>query len=320
MSETAPLAKQSPQKDIKSFIQSDAFKNQVAMALPKHMTPDRFCRVALTACLKTPQLLKCSRESLLSCMIQCSQFGLEPDGRHAHLIPYKDACTLIIDYKGLIALAKRSGEIRDIGAMIVKEKDEFDWVNGVVTHRIDWRNPRGESQCVYSYVEGTDGVRSYEVMTMDEVKAVRGRSKSANSGPWVTDFDEMAKKTVIRRHSKRLTLSPEFMDAVTADDDDYRAERPAIVREVPTAKVPDMFALPAKAQESDLTLSADEPTALEQFWRRIQAAGLNRDAVEDYLVESEVIAFPADLTDEIAAGLLPEARFSAIVKALGGAA
>lgn len=314
---------------IRQILSGDNFRNQVAMALPKHMTPDRFIRVALTALTRTPKLLECTKESLLRCMMDCSQLGLEPDGRHAHLIPYKDACTLIIDYKGLIALAKRSGEIADIGAMIVNENDEFEWLNGEITHRVDWRKPRGEAQCVYSYVKMKDGTRTHEVMTMDEVDAIRKRSRSANAGPWVTDYDEMAKKTVIRRHSKRLTLSPEFMDAIDRDDDRIE-ERQVTGREVPTAKipgphqVPEMF-LPRPSGSinsdgaPDLTLSADEPTASERFWSRIQAAGLNRDAVEDYLMQVDVIGYPADFTDEIAAELLPEARFSAIVKALGGA-
>jgi len=206
-------------KDIRSFIAGDIFKEQLALALPKHMTPDRFARVALTAMTKTPKLLECSRESLLRCLMDCSSFGLEPDGRHAHLIPYGTTCTLILDYKGLIALARRSGNVALIRAELVKENDAFSWKNGVVTHEIDWRNERGRLQAVYSYVRFTDGSEDWEPMTLDDVLAIKKRSRSGNSGPWVTDFEEMAKKTAIRRHSKRLTLSPEFNAAVERDDD-----------------------------------------------------------------------------------------------------
>ena len=205
--------------DLRSFIAGDTFKQQVALSLPHHMTPDRFARVALTAMTRTPKLMDCTRESLLRCLMDCSSLGLEPDGRHAHLIPYKDACTLIVDWKGLVALARRSGDVAIFRAELVKERDSFAWENSIVTHGIDWRNDRGATQAVYSYVKFKDGSEDWEVMTLAEVEAIRKRSRSGNAGPWVTDFDEMAKKTAIRRHSKRLTLSPEFADALEKDGD-----------------------------------------------------------------------------------------------------
>ena len=197
-----------PAKDIRSMLQSDTFKEQVALSLPAHLTPDRFARVALTALTRTPKLMECTRESLLRCLMDCSSLGLEPNGRDAHLIPYKTECTLIIDYKGLIALARRSGDVALFRAELVKEADEFSYENGVVSHRINWRSDRGKLQAVYSHVRFHDGTEDYEPMTLAEVEAVRKRSRAGGSGPWMTDFEEMAKKTAIRRHSKRLTLSP----------------------------------------------------------------------------------------------------------------
>jgi len=213
-------------QDIRSLLKSEQFHQQVALALPQHLTPERFARVALTALTRTPKLLECTRESLLRCLMDCSSLGLEPDNRHAHLIPYKDQCTLIIDYKGLIALARRSGDVAIFRAEIVRERDSFDWQNGVVSHGINWREDRGKTQAVYSYVKFHDGSEDWEVMTLAEVEAIRKRSRSGNVGPWQTDFDEMAKKTAIRRHSKRLTLSPEFAAALEKDDDRVE-ERPA---------------------------------------------------------------------------------------------
>ena len=77
--------------------------------LPKHLTPDRMARVTLTAIIKTPALMNCTPESLLQAMMLCSQAGLEPDGRLAHLIPYGNVVTVIFDYKGLVTLALRNG-------------------------------------------------------------------------------------------------------------------------------------------------------------------------------------------------------------------
>ena len=234
--------------DLRSFIGGETFKAQVALSLPTHLTPDRFARVALTAFTRTPKLLDCTRESLLRCLMDCSSLGLEPDGRNAHLIPYGKDCTLVIDYKGLLALAKRSGDVRSWTAELVCENDEFAWQDGVVTHGINWRAARGPMQAVYSRVTLKDGSMEYEVMTKDECEAIRKRSRSGSSGPWVSDFSEMCRKTVMRRHSKKLTLSPEFRDALEKDDDKFD-ERIAAGREIKAARsVPlDPFQLPAPA-------------------------------------------------------------------------
>ena len=217
---------------LQSWLKSDQFKTAVAAALPKHLTPDRFVRVALNAFMRTPKLAECTQESVFRCMLDLSALGLEADGRRAHLIPFKRnvkaaggwqshmECQLIVDYKGLVELAYRSGTISNIHADKVCENDEFDYDRGLLTrHRINFRASRGPAYAYYARVVFKDGTDIAEVMTVEEVEAIRKRSKSANDGPWVTDFDEMAKKTVFRRLSKWLTLSSEFRDALEKDDD-----------------------------------------------------------------------------------------------------
>jgi recombinase, phage RecT family len=217
----------SKNKTMKDWLKGDEFKVAMASALPSHMPVDRFIRIALTALMKVPKIAQCTQHSLFKCMLDCGSLGLEPDGRRAHIIPYENRkagtveAQLIIDYKGLIELSKRSGEVKNWRAEIVCENDDFSWENGIVTHKVDWFNPRGKALAVYSHVRNTKDVDDYEVMTLAEVGEIRKRSKAANSGPWVTDFNEMAKKTVIRRHSKRLTLSPEFMEALQKDADRF---------------------------------------------------------------------------------------------------
>lgn len=254
--------------DLKSLINSDAVKAQIARALPQHMTPDRFLRVATTTLLRVPKLADCDQASFMQAMLDCSSLGLEPDGRRCHLIPYGKTCQLIIDYKGLIELAKRSGEVVTWKAETVKEKDSFEWQNGVVSHGIDWRDgDRGKLQCVYSVVKLANGELDTEVMTLAEVEAIRKRSKAGNAGPWVTDFEEMAKKTVIRRHSKRLTLSPEFHDALEKDAD--RLDEKAATGRV----VPNLFAPTTQAiAEQSAEIAADiEPN--EYAWNGEQEGG-----------------------------------------------
>ena len=300
MSETTTLTK--PANDLRGILSSDKFKEQIALALPTHMSPDRFARIALTALTRSPKLLECTKESVLKCCMDLSSFGLEPDGRHAHIIPYGKEATLVLDYKGLIALAKRSGEVRSWRAELVKEADEFTWDSGVVDHKVNWRADRGKTQCVYSQAILSDGSSDYEVMTLAEVEAIRKRSRAGTSGPWVTDFDEMAKKTVIRRHSKRLTLSPEFIAALAADGD--RIEERPMRNVTPAPPVPAIALDLKRTKKTKEEPVASEPNAgaAEAFWKRCQDAEFTKATVVKYLIQSGHIADEGEeLTDAEAA-------------------
>jgi recombination protein RecT len=207
-------------RTVRDWLQSPAFKDEIAKALPKHCTPDRFLRVALTALVKTPKLADCTPASVCNSLLSLSQFGLEPDGRRAHLIPYGNQCTLIIDWKGLAELILRSGLVSYLHADTVCENDVFDFNMGEVTkHAVDFKKPRGAVYAFYSLCKFKDGTAKADVMTIDEVRAIQARSKAGRSGPWITDFNEMGKKTVFRRLSKWLPLSPEIRAVVENDDD-----------------------------------------------------------------------------------------------------
>ena len=279
------LAKTSSIRDI---VSGDKFREQVSLALPQHLTPERFTRIALTQFTKNPKLLECTQESVLRCLMDSAAIGLEPDGRNAHLIPYKDTCTFILDWKGMVALARRSGDVAVWKAELVCERDAFSWENGTVSHKVNWREDRGKLDAVYSYVKFKDGSEDYEVMTIAEVKAIQARSKAGNSGPWVTDFNEMAKKTVMRRHSKRLTLSPEFAAALDKDDDRFdRIERNVTPRGV---AVPSLGLSDGKKKES----------ASDKFWAWCDKHQLSFDAVEKYLADNKLTAetaTPDDMDD-----------------------
>lgn len=213
------------------LLKGDAFKERIMNALPKHLTADRMIAVALTCINKTPKLAQCDQNSFFKAMLDLSQLGLEPDGRRAHLIPFdvRDKTThkvirtdvqLIIDYKGLVDLAMRSGQVSNIHADVVCDNDVFEYDMGEVKqHRIDFKKDRGAMYAVYSICTFKDGSKKSEVMGKDDVDKIRARSPAGKSGPWVTDYCEMAKKTVFRRLSKWLPLSPEFRDALDKDDD-----------------------------------------------------------------------------------------------------
>lgn len=207
---------------LKELVKSESFNDAVQGFFTVEANRKRFIQSAVNALTKTPKLGECDKMSFFGSLMQLAQFGLNPDGRNAHLIPYGNKCTLIIDYKGLVTLALRCPKVSKVEAFEVYKDDHFRLVNGEVDHVVD--NPwgdRGEIVGYYAVCQFSDGVKKYEVMSKAQVDAVRSRSKAANSGPWVTDYNEMAKKTVFKRLSKWLPVTPELQDAIAKDDEEY---------------------------------------------------------------------------------------------------
>lgn len=237
--QTLPAKKTEPPKTIQQWLRDPGLIAQFQQALPKHISGERFARVALTALTRTPKLAECTQASLMRCLLDCSAMGLEPDGRRAHLIPYGTTCTLIIDYKGMVELVRRSGDVTKLHADIVCENDEFECNMGDVTkHVINYRKPRGDVYAAYAVATLKDGTTQAAVMTKDEIEAIRKRSRAGTSGPWVSDWNEMAKKTAFRRLCKWLTLSPEIRDAIATEDGYAEAiETTAVVHESGTDRV-----------------------------------------------------------------------------------
>jgi recombination protein RecT len=209
----------------------ERMKPQIQLALPKHVSPDRMLRIILTTVQRTPKLLECTRESMLGCIVSCAQLGLEPDGLlgHAYLIPFFNGrenrleCQLIVGYKGLLKLARQSGEIASISARVVHEKDDFEFEYGLaekLRHVPSMDEDPGKPVYAYAIFRLKDGSHHFDVMSAREIQAIRKRSKSGNNGPWVTDEEEMWKKTVLRRASKMSPASIEdrMARAITLDE------------------------------------------------------------------------------------------------------
>lgn len=292
---------QQPANGIRAWLGGDALKQQLAQVLPKHLSPERQARIAMTALTRTPKLAECDPASFFQCLLTLSQFGLEPDGRHAHLIPFENRkrgvveCQLILDYKGLVELANRSGKVANIHADTVCENDEFDFDRGEITrHKIDFRKPRGAVYAVYALCRFKDGTEKCEVMTREDVESIRKRSKAGNSGPWCTDWNEMAKKTAFRRLSKWLPLSSEFRDAVDVDSDAIdttshlvlaAAETPLVEHKSKSDELAALLAKPAEVVETEPTgeESQEVPAPVRDpsivaFWKsKINAATKSAD-------------------------------------------
>ena len=229
MTETNAIA---PADQVRALLEK--MKPQMALAMPKHLTPERLVRVALTAVRNTPKLLECNRMSLLSAVMSCAQLGLEPDGvlGQAYLVPFKKNVQMIVGYKGYLLLARNSGEISSIQAHEVRENDHFEYRYGLqeALDHVPGTGDRGKITHFYAYARFKDGGYIFEVMTAADIDAIRDNSEGyrafksglIKSNPWSTHYEAMGRKTAIRRIAKYLPLSVQRAAALDAAYDSGR--------------------------------------------------------------------------------------------------
>lgn len=190
--------------------------------LPPQIPTDRFVRTAITAVGMNPELLRTDRRSLLGAVMKAAQDGLLPDGREAALVIFKSKAQYMPMVAGLLKKARQSGQISSISAHVVYEKDQFDYElgdNEHILHKPSLTADRGKPIAVYAIARTTDGGVYREVMSVAQVEKARAVSRSKDSGPWATWWDEMARKTVIRRLAKYMPSSTD-MDQVLQRDNE----------------------------------------------------------------------------------------------------
>ena len=212
------------QKTIFDVIQAGA--KQFATALPKHINSDRFVRIAITTIRQNPKLAQCNQESLLGALMVSAQLGLEPGVLgQCYLIPYGRECQFQIGYKGMIELLRRSGQLKDIYAYSVYENDEFEMTYGLdrdLKHKPNLQNKGNFIGC-YCVAVLKDDARAFEYMTKEEIEAHGKKfSKTYGNGPWKTDFEAMAHKTVVKKMLKWLPLSVEFLEMANKDEKTFK--------------------------------------------------------------------------------------------------
>ena len=222
---TKQLAKK--QKTMKDYVES--MSGEIAKALPSVITPERFTRITLSALSTNPQLQQTTPQSFLGAMMTAAQLGVEPNTPlgQAYLLPYKNKgvleCQFQLGYRGLMDLAYRSGEISVIQAHTVYENDEFHYEFGLepkLEHKPAIKD-RGDAVAYYAMFKTKDGGYGFEVKSVQDVKLhAKKYRKSYDSAysPWSTNFDEMAKKTVLKRVLKYAPLKSDFVRQVTADE------------------------------------------------------------------------------------------------------
>lgn len=202
-------------------------QNRIIEALPSGVKFDRVMSMAIAAARKNEALVTCDQASFLGALIQVAHLGLEP-GITAHLVPFYNKrakrmeVQFIPDYRGLMQLARRSGDITAIEAVCVYDGDIFEYRKGTtqsLSHQQTFQSEDdNDITHVWAMARFKNGDCQFEVMSIESIKKVRDMSKASDKGPWVTNFPEMAKKTVVRKLCKYLPSHTDLQAAVVADE------------------------------------------------------------------------------------------------------
>lgn len=290
----------------------EKLKPQMALALPKHLNPERMGRIMLTELRRVPKLAECGKESLLGALMMCSQLGLEPGNGlgHAYLLPFERRakvsgqwqtvgvdCQLIIGYRGMIDIARRSGQIVSLAARAVHKNDHFAYRLGLdeTIEHTPAEGERGELTHVYAVAKLKDGGVQFEVMSRHDVEKVRLQSKAKDNGPWSTHFDEMAKKTAIRRLFKYLPVSIEMQRAVTIDeqaDAGILQDHNVVDMETGVYETPPELEHSPSESFSDRIASATDMQTLQQLGEELDSV---TDADEKERLTQQILARETEL-------------------------
>lgn len=325
---TEAITRTSPIDRLRSALARPKNVETIAKLLPatygsdmaRNLAAQGFIEKVISSASKTPKLMDCDMLTLGWALKTAAQLGLEinsPLG-HAYLIPYGKQAQLQIGYRGFIALARRSGQISSVGSEIVYEQDQFKISLGThrdLLHVPDIRSDRGAMIGAYATVLFKDGTTDFEYMTADEIGAIRKRSLSGNSGPWVTDTTEMWRKTPLRRLVKRLPMASEESSivaaAVTDEEYDFGVGAGALPEASSTATIatPQRMEIvnAAKASGNDVT------EVLRQFGFDL-LADVTVDVFPDVLLAASLVAqeIQGDLDNEEA--IEGEAVFEDVVE------
>lgn len=258
--------------------------------LPKHMNAERVAKIAISALMRNPTLMTCKPETVWLCVANAATLGLEINLLGAaYLVPFRNKnggtdCQLIIGYQGLIDLARRSGNIESIEAHVIHENDDFDFEFGLdprLVHRPNLKVEPGKVVAAYAVAKLKDGGKQIEVMTKLEIDKIRARSKAKDHGPWVSDYEEMAKKTVVRRLCKYLPKSIELAQALTIEEAAENGEPAFAGLEIDTELISDVE-LPEPEKEGT--------NKLKQEMKEKQAEKTAKAPANDGLATKEQVA------------------------------
>lgn len=258
-------------------------KVDLSSALPDpRVTAERFMRVSMTTLQRTPKIAECDPRSIVACVVESAQLGLMPDGLtgEAYLVPFGKKCTMIIGYRGLLKLARNSGEIKSLSVEPVYEGDDFKFWLGIKPniHHVpnpdtDDREDPSKLTHVYAVAHLRDGGVQFKIMSRGEVDRIRKRSRSGSNGPWVTDYVAMACKTVLRQLCKMLPVSTQVMRAVTTDEASERGVDPTLLE---------------RQEDGSFAPQKSETDKMDELARKLQADPTDEEPDESVATTPEV--------------------------------
>ena len=280
MSQPTQLAKSGQQQmaTIKELLEKA--RPSMEAVLPRHLSPERLIKVALVACSKDPKLLVCTQQSLLSCIMLGAELGLEPGGPlgHFYLIPFRDnktgttICTPVVGYQGMVELVHRSGQLLSLSAHVVHENDKHGIKFGrelELWHTPTLKGEPGPPLFAYAIAHLKDGGIQAAVMTVAEIKAIQSRSRAGERGPWQTDWEQMACKTVVRRLFKLLPKSTELMsrlaNALEAEETGDLPDLSEVLPELPKPEAPKSRTDSVRERVAEAAKAGTEPSAKEKM-------------------------------------------------------
>lgn len=228
--ETKPEVKKLNEMDmVRITLDGEDLQRKFKEALPGHVKVKSFIQTLLSYLADHPTLLKCDRASIYKSAMSAARDGLLIDGRESALIPYGNKVQYIQMIEGVLKLIRNSGELGSLAVYVVRQADHFEfWIDQdgeKLNHRPAYTGDRGHPSLCYAIATTKDGAKYFEVMTVAEIEQVRSKG-NINNPAWAEWWDEMAKKTVIRRLSKRLPMSSEVADVIRRDDEMYDLSPP----------------------------------------------------------------------------------------------
>lgn len=197
----------------------------VENALPKDFNRERFVQNCLAVMNENPDLAKINKAATIQGLLKGAYLGLDFMNKECYLIPYGNSVSFQTDYKGEVKFTKKysTRKIMDIYAKVVREGDSFteEIIDGKPS--IDFKPVVFSKKDIigaFAVVLFKDGGMMYEVMSVDDINSVRNNySKASQSKAWKNSFDEMCKKTVLRRLCKHIDTDFESVEAHSAWED-----------------------------------------------------------------------------------------------------
>lgn len=202
-------------KTLADYLNDNHVKKELERAAANHLDPDRLCRLALSLS-RQPQLADCTPQSILSCVMQSAQLGLEPVLGRCYFVPFTNnkrggvkEAQFILGYQGLIDLARRSGELKMIYAECVYQNDVFRYQLGLSPSldHVPANGDRGPKVGVYAVARYKDDGFNFVYLTASDVAKTKTRSRAGDSGPWKSDEEAMWRKTAIKALRPVLPLN-----------------------------------------------------------------------------------------------------------------